>query len=80
MENISDIVLNQMLLDIKHKVDEILVKNYKLMDNEAFFYGSITPIIAKASLAYNVKLTIEQIQFVTNNVLEEYVEERKLAG
>ena len=40
----------------------------------------ITPIIAKASLAYNVKLTIEQIQFVTNNVLEEYVEERKLAG
>lgn len=80
MENVSDIVLNQMLLDIKHKVDEILVKNYKLMDNEAFFYGSITPIIAKASLAYNVKLTIEQIQFVTNNVLEEYVEERKLAG
>ena len=80
MENVSDIVLNQMLLDIKHKVDEILVKNYKLMDNEAFFYGSITPIIAKASLEYRVKLTIEQIQFVTNNVLEEYVEERKLAG
>ena len=80
MENVSDIVLNQMLLDIKHKVDEILVKNYKLMDNEAFFYGSITPIIAKASLEYRVKLTIEQIQFVTNNVLEEYVEERNLAG
>lgn len=80
INNISDIVLNQMLLEIKHKVDEILVKNYKLMDNEAFFYGSITPIIAKTSLAYNVKLTIDQIQFVTNNVLEEYIEERKLAG
>ena len=80
IENISDIVLNQMLLEIKHKVDEILVKNYKLMDNEAFFHGSITPIIAKTSLAYNVKLTIEQIQFITNNVLEEYIEERKLAG
>ena len=79
IDNISDIVLNQMLLEIKHKVDEILVKNYKLMDNEAFFYGSITPIIAKTSLAYNVKLTIDQIQFVTNNVLEEYIEERKLA-
>ncbi|MCI8621503.1 MAG: type I restriction endonuclease subunit R [Clostridia bacterium] len=80
IDNINDIVLNQMLLEIKHKVDEILVKNYKLMDNEAFFYGSITPIIAKTSLAYNVKLTIDQIQFVTNNVLEEYIEERKLVG
>ena len=80
IDNISDIVLNQMLLEIKHKVDEILVKNYKLMDNEAFFYGSITPIIAKTSLAYNIKLTIDQIQFITNNVLEEYEEERKLAG
>ena len=80
INNISDIILNQMLLEIKHKVDEILVKNYKLMDNEAFFYGSITPIIAKTSLVYNVKLTIDQIQFVTNNVLEEYIEERKLVG
>lgn len=80
IDNINDIVLNQMLLEIKHKVDEILVKNYKLMDNEAFFYGSITPIIAKTSLEYNVKLTIDQIQFITNNVLEEYIEERKLVG
>ncbi len=80
IDNINDIVLNQMLLKIKHKVDEILIKNYKLMDNEAFFYGSITPIIAKTSLEYNVKLTIDQIQFVTNNVLEEYIEERKLVG
>ena len=26
---------------------EKLIKNYKLMDNRHFFYGSITPIIAK---------------------------------
>lgn len=80
IENITDIVLNQILLEIKHNIDEILVKNYKLMDNEAFFYGSITPIIAKISLNYHVKLTIHEIQFITNNVLEEYIEERKLAG
>ena len=50
------------------------------MDNEAFFYGSITPIIARASLENDLKLTIQQIQFITNNVLEEYEEERKMAS
>ena len=30
-ENITDLVLNQLLLDIKHQVDDILVKNYKIM-------------------------------------------------
>lgn len=78
--NISDIVINKLLIYIKHKVDEILLKNYKLMDNEAFFYGSITPIIARASLENDLKLTIQQIQFITNNVLEEYEEERKMAS
>jgi len=68
------------LLDIKHKVDEILVKNYKLMDNEAFFYGSITSIITKVSMTYDVKLTIQQVKFITNSILEEYVEERKMVG
>lgn len=79
-QNISDIALNQMLLDIKHNVDEMLIKSYKLMDNEAYFYGRITPIIATTSLKYGIKLNIDQVQFITNNVLEEYVEERKMAG
>ena len=80
IENINDFDLNKMLLNIKHKVDEKLIKNYKLMDNRHFFYGSITPIIAKTSIDYNVILTIDQIQFITNKILEEYVEERKIAG
>ena len=52
IENINDLTLNQMLIGIKHKVDEMLIKNYKLMDNEAYFYGSITPIIVKISDKY----------------------------
>ena len=79
-ENITDLVLNQLLLDIKHQVDDILVKNYKLLDNEAFFYRSITPIIVRASLKNSLGLTIPQIQLITNNVLEEYEEERKMAS
>lgn len=80
IENITDIVLNQMLLKIKHEVDAIVGKNYKMMDNEAFFYASIIPIIAKMSLEDHIKLTIDKIQFIANKVLEEYIEERKLAG
>ena len=79
-ENITDLVLNQLLLDIKHQVDDILVKNYKLLDNEAFFYRSITPIIVRASLKNSLGLTIPQIQLISNNVLEEYEEERKMAS
>ena len=80
IENINDLTLNQMLIGIKHKVDEMLIKNYKLMDNEAYFYGSITPIIVKISDKYGVKLTFKQVQFITNNIIEEYVEERKMAS
>ena len=80
IENINDITLNQMLIGIKHKVDEMLIKNYKLMDNEAYFYGSITPIIVKISDKYGVKLSFKQVQFITNNIIEEYVEERKMAS
>ena len=69
-----------MLIGINHKVDEMLIKNYKLMDNEAYFYGSITPIIVKISDKYGVKLTFKQVQFITNNIIEEYVEERKMAS
>lgn len=80
INNISDMILNQILLEIKHKVDEMLIRNYKLMDNKAFFYGSITPIIVRILLQYGIKLNTEQIRFITNNVLEEYVEERKMVG
>lgn len=79
-ENISDIILNKVLLEIKHKIDEKLVRNYRVMDNEQFFYERIKQNIAKISLHCNVELTLKQIQFIANNVLEEYIEERKLAG
>lgn len=64
----------------RNSKDEMLIKSYKLIDNEAYFYGRITPIIVKTSLEYEIKLNIEQVQFITNNVLAEYVEERKMAG
>lgn len=80
IENLNDIVLNQMLLEIKHKIDLMLFKNHKLMDNEAFFCGNTTPIILKVSLAHKIKLNVEQVQFIARKILEEYVEERKMAG
>lgn len=80
IENITDIALNQMLLEIKNKIDERLVKNYRLMDNERYFYGTIQPIIFKVSMAHSIRLGMEDIEFITNNILEEYIEERKLAG
>ena len=80
IENITDIALNQMLLEIKNKIDERLVKSYRLMDNEKYFYGTIQPIIFKVSMAHNIRLGMNDIEFITNNILEEYIEERKLAG
>ena len=80
IESITDMALNQMLLEIKNKIDERLVKNYRLMDNERYFYGTIQPIIFKVSMAHNIRLGMNDIEFITNNILEEYIEERKLAG
>ena len=79
-ENIQDVDINKLLLNIKHQVDEILVKNYKLMDNAPFFLGSIQPIIMRAAMANGISIKLEQIKFIANNILEEYIEERKIAG
>lgn len=79
-ENIQDADINKLLLNIKHQVDQILVKNYKLMDNAPFFLGSIQPIIMRAAMANGISIKLEQIKFIANNILEEYIEERKIAG
>lgn len=79
-DNLKDYEINKILLDIKHQVDELLVKNYKLMDNVPYFIGNIRPIIMRVAIANGINIKLEQIDFIAKNILEEYVEERKMAG
>lgn len=79
-DNLQDLELNKLLLEIKHQIDEMLVKSYKLMDNVPYFMGSIKPIIMKVAIANGINIKIEQIDFIANNILEEYIEERKMAS
>ena len=79
-ENIQDYELNKILLEIKHQIDAMLVKSYKLMDNVPYFIGSIKPIIMRVAIANGINIKLEQIDFIAKNILEEYVEERKLAS
>ncbi len=78
--DIFDLEINELLLSVKHEVDKMLIKNYKLIDNEAFFNGTIISIIATKSLEKDLKLTVKQIQFIANNISKEYEEERKMAN
>ena len=79
-DNIQDYELNKILLEIKHQIDEMLVKSYKLMDNVPYFIGSIKPVVMRVAMANGINVKVEQIDFIANNILEEYVEERKMAG
>lgn len=77
---VSETAINNLLLEVKHKIDRMLLKNYKLIDNQAYFYRSIAPIITEISIGDNLNLSVEQINFITNNILKEYEEERKEAS
>ena len=79
-ENIQDYELNKILLEIKHQVDEMLIKSYKLMDNVPYFLGSIKPIIMRAAITNGINIKLEQIDYIANNILQEYIEERKMAS
>lgn len=79
-DNIQDYELNKILLEIKHQIDEMLVKSYKLMDNVPYFIGSIKPVVMRVAMANGINVKVEQIDFIANNILEEYIEERKMAG
>ncbi len=71
----SDIVLNEVLLDIKHKTDVAVLNNRDIIDNQDYFSDVTKRTIIEALEEKGIK-DLEAAQFINKCLIKEYVGER----
>ena len=73
-----EIDLNEVLINLKSEIDDLLLKRYDIMDNESFFKKEITPITVEELENHNRVEIIDEVEFFTELIVETYLLERRL--
>lgn len=76
----ADSVLHNILLNLKHQIDERVFSNAKLLDNEPYFMNDMFPLIKQGFVENDVPLTALQIKNVGECISNEYFDERNWAS
>ena len=76
----GDVVLNQILMHLKHKVDSQVLSNSRLMDNEPYFMQSMFPMIKQELDAQHLKYSAAQIKYIGTCISNEYFTERNFTA
>lgn len=76
----NDVVINQILLNLKHNVDAQILSNSHLLDNEPYFMQGMFPMIKQEFDNHNLKYTASQIKYVGVCISNEYFTERNFAS
>ena len=76
----NDIVINQILLGLKHRVDDQIIANSHLLDNEPYFMQGMFPLIKQEFDKHHLKYSASQIKYVGTCISNEYFTERNFAS
>ena len=76
----GDVVINQILLSLKHSVDAQIITNSHLLDNEPYFMQGMFPMIKKEFEKHDLKYTASQVKYVGVCISNEYFTERNFAS
>jgi type I restriction enzyme R subunit len=71
----SDIILNEVLLDIKHKADVAVLNNRDILDNEDYFAEETKRTIIEALESKSIR-DLETVHFINKCLVSEYIAER----
>lgn len=63
------------LLDIKRQTDNKVLINKKLLDNESYFTGMLSPVVIDSFSKAKIKLDSDSARFIRNVVAKEYMNE-----
>lgn len=72
----GDVVLNQILLSLKHRVDAQVLSNSHLLDNEPYFLRGMFPMIKQELDERKVHYSAAQIKYIGTCISNEYFSER----
>ena len=76
----GDVVINQILLSLKHSVDAQIIANSHLLDNEPYFMQGMYPMIKEEFDKHNLKYSASQVKYVGVCISNEYFTERNFAS
>ena len=66
-------VIYQVLILIKHAIDEYVINNSSLLDNEAYFVKAVTAEVIAAIDSIPVDLPIDMIKHLSRGIAGEYM-------
>lgn len=69
--------LFQILMDVKQKVDDMIFRNERILNNRAYFIKELKPVIFKAMQEEKLKPDVQSITFIDDCLSREYFEERE---
>ena len=81
IEKISDFNeqnLNNILLKLKGEIDDLLLRQYEIMDNEPYFKQTIKPLAFKELENYQRQEIIDEVTFITDVIVDTYLFERRM--
>lgn len=76
----NDTVINQILLGLKHRVDDQIIANSHLLDNEPYFMQGMFPLIKQEFDKHHLKYSASQVKYVGTCISNEYFTERNFAS
>ncbi len=76
----SDSILHRILLSLKHKIDNRILANERLLNNEPYFLQDMFPLIKQELSSNGVPVTATQVKYVGTCISNEYFNERNWAS
>lgn len=70
--------LNNILLNLKSEIDDLLLRQYEIMDNEPYFKQTIKPLAYKELISYNRTEIVDEVTFITDIIVDTYLFERRM--
>ena len=73
-----EVDLNEILVNLKNEIDDLLLRRFDIMDNESYFKNTIKPLAVEELENYNRTEIIDEVEFFTDLIVENYLFERRM--
>ena len=73
-----EVDLNEILVNLKNEIDDLLLRRFDIMDNESYFKNTIKPLAVEELENYNRTEIIDEVEFFTDLIVENYLLERRM--
>ncbi len=72
----GDVLLHNVLLNLKHQIDNSVESNQNMLQNEPYFQQSVLPMIKREFTRNEIQTTLPDVKFLGGLISSEYIAER----